>query len=222
MNRPKVLVAEDENIVAKDLQLLLGRLGYVCQEVVGRGDAAVQKAHELRPNLVVMDIMLKGEVDGIAAAEAIRSNTGIPVVFLTAYGDEETLRRAKAAGPYGYVLKPFEERQLDIVLQMALLRHDLEETAKHNADLSAVALLANAMAHEINNPLAVMRATLEMMKTAFPAGTRQATWLKSALGAADLMEEIASRLGKVKRLECIEKTDGLPVMLDIWRSSEAS
>lgn len=127
MAHPKILIVEDETIVAIDIQERLKSLGYT---VVGRAssaEAAVKKAKEERPDLVLMDILLKGNGDGIEAAREIRERFDIPVIYLTAYGDPKTLDRAKVTEPLGYILKPFEERELNITIEMALYKHQMEQ-----------------------------------------------------------------------------------------------
>jgi PAS domain S-box-containing protein len=119
----RILIVEDENIVAVDIQDRLEHLGY---KVIGHavsGEDAIRLAHEAKPDIVLMDIMLKGKMDGIEAAESIRRDPDIPVVFLTAYADQKTLQRAKITEPYGYILKPFEEREIHSTIEMAIYRH---------------------------------------------------------------------------------------------------
>ena len=95
--------------------------------MVASGEDAVRKAGENRPDLVLMDIMLKGEMNGTEAAEQIQDRFNIPVVYLTAYSDPTTLERAKVSEPFGYVLKPFEERELHLAIEMALYKHAAED-----------------------------------------------------------------------------------------------
>ncbi|MCX6137237.1 MAG: PAS domain S-box protein [Ignavibacteriales bacterium] len=128
----RILIAEDERIVAVDLRNRLANLGYKVVDIVARGEQAVRVALEVRPDLVLMDIGLMGAIDGIAAAQSIRSQQDIPVVFLTAYSDGETLQRAKIAEPFGYVLKPFEERELRTTIEMALFKHASDKQLKQN------------------------------------------------------------------------------------------
>ena len=119
----RILVVEDELIVAMDIERRLIYLGYEVVGRVRRGEEAIEKAGTTRPGLVLMDIRLKGEIGGIEAANAIRKQFSIPVVFLTAYADEPTLQRAKTAEPYGYLLKPFDETELGAVIKVALHKH---------------------------------------------------------------------------------------------------
>ncbi|MBN1889726.1 MAG: PAS domain S-box protein [Thermoflexales bacterium] len=126
MSDVRILVVEDERIVAKDIQLRLHELGYRVAGVVASGEQAIQQAAELRPDLVLMDILLKGELDGIQAAEQIQARFGIPVMYLTSHSDEATLQRAKLTSPLGYILKPFESRELHTAIEIALYRHAIE------------------------------------------------------------------------------------------------
>jgi PAS domain S-box-containing protein len=121
-----ILVVEDETIVARDVATRLSRRGYAVCGIAATADEAVALAGERKPDLVLMDIMLKGDVDGIAAANQIRDTYGLPVVFITAYADEQTLQRAKVSDAFGYILKPFEERELHITIEMALYKHRME------------------------------------------------------------------------------------------------
>ena len=107
MAKIQILVVEDESIVARDIQKTLQNLGYDVPCVVSSGEAAIQKAEENRPDLVLMDIVLKGKMDGIEAAEQICSRFNIPIVYLTAYTDDKMLARAKITEPFGYIVKPF-------------------------------------------------------------------------------------------------------------------
>lgn len=115
-----ILIAEDEGIVAADLQDSLRRAGYRTT-IVDNGKAALEKAADLSPNLVLMDILLKGSIDGVEAANAIRQQFGIPVIFLTAHTDEPTMKRARAAAPTGYIVKPFDEVELNAAVASALM-----------------------------------------------------------------------------------------------------
>lgn len=136
MSSAKILVVEDERITAEDIKDGLISLGYKVPGVVYSGEDAVIKAGELRPDLVLMDIRLEGEMDGIEAAEEIKKHYDIPVIYLTAYSDESTLERAKKTEPSGYVLKepsgfihkPFEESELHSVIEITLYRHKMEKT----------------------------------------------------------------------------------------------
>ena len=118
-----ILVVEDERIVALDLEDRLAQLGYTVVANVGSGQRAVEAALARRPDLVLMDIKLAGEMDGIEAARRIRERLDVPIVYMTAFGDEATLARAQITEPYGYIVKPFHERELRVTIEVALFRH---------------------------------------------------------------------------------------------------
>ncbi|OQW90218.1 MAG: hypothetical protein BWK72_03115 [Rhodoferax ferrireducens] len=122
----KILIVEDEVIVARDIAQQVLALGYQVLGPTSLGEEAIGLAGMWRPDLVLMDIQLAGEIDGIAAAQTIRQKFGIPVVFLTAFAADDILERAKLTEPFGYVLKPFSERELSTVLAMALYKHQAE------------------------------------------------------------------------------------------------
>ena len=122
MDRAKIVVVEDERIVALEIAERLKRIGYEVSDLASSGEEAIPKIEKIRPDLVLMDIKLKGDMDGIDTAEQVQSRFGIPVVYLTAQADEDTLQRAMISEPYGYLLKPFEERELHTNIEMALYR----------------------------------------------------------------------------------------------------
>jgi len=121
-NTINILVVEDESIVSKDIQNSLKKIGYHVIGACNNAQEAIEIAREQHPDVVLMDIMLKGNLTGIAAAEQIKL-LNIPVIFLTAYADEATLAKAKITEPYGYILKPFKEKDLNISIEMAIHRH---------------------------------------------------------------------------------------------------
>ncbi|OUL31608.1 response regulator [Nostoc sp. 106C] len=132
MTNAKILVVEDEAIVAKDLRNRLTRFGYMVPGVASSGQEAINKALEFCPDLVLMDIKLKGEMDGVEAAQEIHKHLDIPIIYLTAYADDNTLERAKVTEPFGYLLKPFKERELQTNIEIALTKHRLEKELKAN------------------------------------------------------------------------------------------
>ena len=128
--KPRILIVEDESLVAADLEERLNKLSY---EVCGQADTcdgAVADSLRLKPDLVLMDIHLIGKKDGVEAANQIHRSTGIPVVFLTAHADDATLARIGVVEPFGYVVKPFDERELKATIEVALYRHQAESRLK--------------------------------------------------------------------------------------------
>lgn len=126
MTTTKILIVEDESIVAIDIQDSLLNLGYDVPHIVDTGIEAIQMAKEFNPDLVLMDIHLKGEMDGIEASEHIYRELNIPIIFLTANTDEATYARAKLTGPFGYLLKPFRQEELHTTIGIALYKHQVD------------------------------------------------------------------------------------------------
>ena len=126
------MIVEDEWIVAEDIKMILGRLGYTETSISSSGDEAIKNAEKDKPDLVLMDIVLEGEMDGIEAANEIRNRFNIPIIYLTAYADEKILERAKITEPSGYIVKPFIDEDLKIAIEIALYKHKSEEERKTN------------------------------------------------------------------------------------------
>lgn len=146
----KIIIAEDENIIAKDIKKTLERLGYEVLTNVRSGNEIIEKAKELKPDLVLMDIVLDGEMSGIEAAQKIMNTYHIPVIYLTALADNETLQRAKITEPFGYVLKPFDERSLHSSIEMALYKHKINFQLKERTrELEEERNKSNLLLHNI-------------------------------------------------------------------------
>ncbi len=143
MNPSYILVVEDEAIVAMDIEDRLISMGYRFGGVAASGEQALTLAEAKQPDLVLMDIRLQGDMDGIVAAEEMRRRFHVPVIFLTAYSEEATLERAKLAEPYGYVLKPFDDRELKSAIEIALYKHRAEEEIRRLNRLYDVLSQAN-------------------------------------------------------------------------------
>ncbi|MDL1981091.1 MAG: PAS domain S-box protein [Deltaproteobacteria bacterium] len=140
MSNSRILIVEDEGIIAKDIQSTLNRSGYSVIGIASSGEEAIKKAMEIHPDLVLMDIVLEGAMDGVEAAEHIRDHFDIPVVYLTAYSDDTTLQRAKITEPFGYILKPFQEKELYTTIEMALYKHTMQRKLKESEQWLATTL----------------------------------------------------------------------------------
>ncbi len=139
MTATRILVVEDEQIVAEDLKMTLETLGYEVAGIASRGETAVELAESESPDLILMDIMLAGAMDGISAASEIRALFNIPVIYVTAYADSNLLERAKQTEPFGYIVKPFNEREVQSNIEIALFKHHMElELKKRDAILMAL------------------------------------------------------------------------------------
>jgi CheY-like chemotaxis protein len=120
------MIVEDEAIIASAMKMDLQNMGYDVASVVHTGEKALSKIEDEKPDLILMDIVLGGEMDGIETAEKIRASSGIPVIYITAYSNEEIVRKAKIAEPFGYIIKPAKERDLRIAIEIALYKREME------------------------------------------------------------------------------------------------
>jgi signal transduction histidine kinase len=166
-----ILIVEDERIIACDIRNSLERSGYNVPAIAAYGEHAIEKAEALQPDLILMDIMLKGEMNGIEAAEEIYTRFHIPVIYLTAYSDENTLTKAKYTKPFGYILKPFDETQLIATIEIALSRHQNEmlmqsALAKEKMQRELKSHFVSKVSHEFRNPLSTIITSTELLTIA--------------------------------------------------------
>jgi PAS domain S-box-containing protein len=139
MTQVNIVIVEDEPIVAMDIKRCLKQLGYQVAAVAANSEDAVQQIVDKRPDLVLMDIRLKGDIDGIETAWRVRQRFNVPIVYLTAHSDPETLERAKFTEPYGYILKPYEDRDLHTTIEMAIHRfHKVTEIVDNERSLQMI------------------------------------------------------------------------------------
>ncbi|MBC8554180.1 MAG: PAS domain S-box protein, partial [Candidatus Brocadiales bacterium] len=130
MAKAQILIVEDEITITESLQEILKNKGYGVAGAVSSGEEAIQKALKMHPDLVLMDIKLEGDIDGVEAARQIHKSLDIPIIYLTGYADNDLLERVKRTGPYGYISKPFVAKDLSIVIEMALYKHKTERELK--------------------------------------------------------------------------------------------
>ena len=201
MGKTTILVVEDEEIVAADIASQLGQLGYEIIGTLGRGEDAINLTRELRPNLVLMDIKLAGAMDGVEAAEIIRREFGLPVIFLTAHSDRATLERAKLTESFGYLLKPFDNHGLETQIEMALYKHKaeaekqkLEARNRQLQKAESLGRMAGAIAHHFNNKLHAVRGYLELAIVKLPQGDNGLKNLTAAMQAADEAAEVSQSM----------------------------
>ncbi len=130
----RVLIVEDEMIIAQDIARISESCGYQVLDIVSSGEEAVPKAIHLKPDVVLMDIMLGDEMTGLEAAEEIHYALDIPIVFITAFADDKTINKSKMAEPFGYIIKPFDERELKAVIELAIYKHAMQQTLKKSEE----------------------------------------------------------------------------------------
>jgi len=159
---PSILVVEDEAIVADDIKETLKCLGYAVTGTAKSGETALEKVAENRPDLVLMDIHLAGTIDGIEAAGQIHAAYGIPVIFLTAYADSALIERAKSAEPYGYIVKPYEERGLHSAIEMALYKYGMDQKLQESED--RLRKLNDELESRVATRTATLRQQLEFLQ----------------------------------------------------------
>jgi len=164
-----ILIVEDELLIAKNLSHKLQSLGYQIVGIVSCGADAIQRAGEMKPDVILMDIVIKGDMDGIETAVIINQKFDIPIIYTTAYADDETLQRAEKTGSYGYLLKPFKQRELHATIKIALSKH--QEAVKMEKLIALAAAKSEnrsrffSMAyHDLNTPLTTIQLSAEMLE----------------------------------------------------------
>lgn len=201
MDSAKIMIVEDKTMVAEDCRDCLENLGYTVSSVVASGEESIEKAASDRPDAVLMDIHLRDEMDGIDAADLIYSRFDIPVVFLSAYSDSELLKRAKQVGSFGYLVKPFEQRELYVTLEMALYKSNAEKERKRlearlrqAQKMKAISTLAGGIAHRFNNYLSVITGGIDILETHFADDEALTDFTKDMKDSAVKMTELAAKL----------------------------
>ena len=153
----KILVVEDEAVIAMEIESRLGKMGYEVVGVAATGEKALSLAAATHPDLALMDIHLVGPLDGVATAEQLRASFDIPIVFLTAYGDDATIRRATATGPLGYLTKPFSDRDVHAAIEVALYKHTAErEMKRYREELEKMVLELGTALNEVKTLKALL------------------------------------------------------------------
>ncbi len=218
----RIMIVEDSITVASDLSDCLKSFGYIVTSMVASGEKAILKAQTEQPDLILMDIRLRDKIDGVEAAKQIHARFEIPVVFLSSYSDNDLLERAKQAGSFGYLIKPFEDRELYATLEMALYKAKVEKEYKqmqirlqHDLKMKSIGALAGGIAHDFNNLLFViignselglksitecniLRDSLEEIKT---AGLRASAIVKKLL---EFSQNTHSKLKPIKVIPAIK------------------
>ncbi len=160
---PRILIVEDENIVALDIKMHLRKYGFEVAGIFSSGEDLLAHIDEIKPDLILMDIKLQGTLDGLETSRIVKERYGLPVVLLTAFADEATVQRAKVIEPFGYIIKPFEEKELRTAIVIGLYRHRMERTLRYREELfsktlrsitNAVVVLDSQEQVEYMNPVA--------------------------------------------------------------------
>ncbi len=201
MDSAKIMIVEDNTMVSEDCRDCLESLGYTVTSIVASGEESIERAGAEMPDAVLMDIRLRDHMDGIQAAEEIHSLFDIPVVFLSAYSDNELLERAKRVGSFGYLVKPFEERELYATLEMALYkartdkeRRQMEASFRQAQKMESIATLAGGIAHQFNNCLAVITGNVDLLEMDFAGYAKIADYAQEIKSSAHRMSYLSSQL----------------------------
>ena len=232
MVNERILVVEDEELIGQDIKILLEDLGYEVPYLVPSGEEAISKAEESKADLVLMDIMLEGEIDGIEAAHKINNEYGIPVIYLTAYRSEEILERAKLTEPYAYIVKPFEERELRTNVEIVLNRHRAEKeriklteiTAKNEflkKTLIEKETLLREIHHRVNNNMQIISSLLSLQSTQVKDERDLGLFIDSQ-NRVKSMAKVHERLYQSNDLSSIKFAEyGMSLLNDLFSSHRA-
>ncbi|MCK9150957.1 histidine kinase dimerization/phosphoacceptor domain -containing protein [Methanobacterium alcaliphilum] len=218
MANEKILIVEDEELVAQDIKVILEDLGYEVPAITPSAEEALEKIEESCPDSVLMDIMLEGEMDGIEAAQKISERYDIPVVYLTAYSNQEILQRAKKTEPYGYILKPFQERDLQINIEMALYKHEAKKTQLQLLQQRAVnkylkkaldekEALLREVHHRVKNNLQIIISLLSLQSKYFEDDQRIHEFFKDYVNQLKSMASIHEKVYQSEDLSSIDFTN---------------
>ncbi len=210
MGGRRIFIVEDERIVALDLQHRLTRLGHEVVASVASGDEALRLIEGADLDLVLTDIRLGGDIDGIALAEAIQGRYGLPVIFLTAYSDDQTLARVKATSACGFIIKPFTDDELQATIDISLHEHErkarrerLEASSRQAEKLESISAMAGGLAHELNNQLMAIQGNTALALVNQPFDAQDARgYLQNILTACQrssaVMKQLLTCAGMVK------------------------
>ncbi|MCD6177152.1 MAG: response regulator, partial [Candidatus Cloacimonetes bacterium] len=147
MTRKRLLIVEDERFIAEDLKRILMQFDYNVIDIISYGEYVIERYEKLKPDLILMDIMLAGELNGIEVASKIKEKYNVPIIYLTAYANEPILNSAKVTEPFGYLIKPFEEHELHATIEMAFYRYEMEKNLRQSE--KKYRLLFNSIADPI-------------------------------------------------------------------------
>lgn len=190
----RILIAEDESLIREDLRARLERFGYEVAGSAATGENALRIAGDTSPDLALMDIVLKGGMDGVETAGHLRKRFGIPVIFLTAWADADVLSRAKTAMPYGYLVKPVEDRELKAALEIAAYKSEVEKKLALAERYEAVGRLAAGVAHNINNLMTVVTGYATMVCDSLPPDDPRKGKLETVVSAGERAAHLSEHL----------------------------
>jgi CheY-like chemotaxis protein len=190
----KILIVEDESIIAHDLKLRVESMGYSVCATVDSCTEAINMAEKQRPDLVLMDIMLHGHDHGIKAALQIHSEFDIPIIYLTAHADGSILEKAKPSEPFGYIVKPFQDRELNANIEMALYKSRMEREFLKNEKLKAMRTFISGLANDFNNLLMIILGYISLTMDKLEVHATAIEFLKEAESASLCARDLIQKL----------------------------
>lgn len=229
MVNEKILVVEDEELIGQDIRILLEDMGYEVPDLIRSGEEAITRAREIQADLVLMDIMLEGEIDGIEAAHRINKDYGIPIIYITAYRNKEIFNRAKSTEPYAYIIKPFEERELRTNVEIVLNRHRAEKERIRFIEMKAKneflkkslreqETLLREIHHRVNNNMQIISSLLSL-QSAHVKDERDLELFIDSQNRVKSMAKVHERLYESKDLSSIKFAEyGISLLNDLFSS----
>ena len=223
--QPKILIVEDENIVALDMMNRLKQYGYRIVDRVGSGKDAVASSKKHNPDVVLMDIQLKGEIDGIAAADSIREQFDIPVIFITAFADDSTLQRAKVTEAFGYLIKPFNDREMYTNIEVALYKHRMEKRVRESEkwlDITLTSIADGVIATDEDGHIRFINPAAEKLTgyTAEESKRKQLSEIFITKADAELFEKLHQQQSDFSAENLIlTRKDGTSIPIELSKAS---
>ena len=207
MEKIKILIVEDESILALGLKKKLENLGYTVTDIAASGPETIKKVAQNKPDIIMMDIVLKGDMDGIETAAKLNETESIPIIYLTAYADDEILKRAATTEPYGYILKPYKEKELKANIEMTIYRKkaEQEEILDYEDVYRGVTSFINK--NEDSFKKAIFGSSLDEIDTSLDIGTNK-IYITAPRGQKSSTNEDVSEILTKIALEFVDKYGG--------------
>ncbi|MCP4024102.1 MAG: response regulator [Desulfobacteraceae bacterium] len=205
MKPKRLLIVEDNSFIARDTKRKVTKLGYKVADIVSSGEEAVEKAqNDPPPDLILMDIILEGDIDGVEAARQINIKQHIPIIYVTAYASKDLTQRVKLTGPYGYITKPFKDEELQNAVEIAFYKQEMEIKLFEARKMKAIGILAGGLAHDFNNILFPIMGYAELLKEELPSDGLLSEAAEEIFIGAGRASEVVKQLMVLSRPETLE------------------